>query len=926
MPHHQNRHLTPRTSHAKTTAKNFPTFQPAHHGNEITCMPSEIITHFTSFLSPHDLLALSLVSKSFRDHVRREDTWKAAFYLNFLAIGPEESEHGRALQLRRTEDTWCKEYVFRHNLARRWAKSRNPTISHSPHHSNISSMLLLPDQKSLLTSSLAYGVVSRSYPFTGKVLKGFLDASGLLNGQGIGNPNAEFAPDVTAIALQSWGSTTVNIVWGFRTGSVAVATASRVMELGKGGVVLMSRARIEDTHLGQVEDIYFQDSGGYKPPTATVRGRPVFASAGADGKIKLWEAKRMQLRCVWTGNTSKENVLPPDACLKVVFDSGSGTVVGALRSGDIVVYAGLDIASVQNEEGERSFHLAHSHFVRIPALEGSEQPIPTSGLPATEPSTRALAVLQLQADPYDSRHITLLVHHEGDYSFSRVDIRFPTTPTDAVRYTRTLFEDGRHGAFTAFKANFVARSALKIGAVSEASTPLTPNSTAPFGSSSTLFPTTYTTAPTPRKIETSYILTGDAAGWVRVFSWDAASSSSHDEANEKETVVVSKMKWEAHDDGAITAINASDFVIVTGSACGGIKIWDVLTHALIRAFGTASPRGHVHPGPAAPGDAGNTGNAREGVNEIIVKRDFVMAAVGGRALAWKIGPLGVGGKGKEKKRSGGSGRDMSKWHQQIQIKNDIRESRIEIEQERRAVQRSYAREHAQMATLGELGLDEGEALEYALMLSREEEEARVGDDSMTWFTPPPSASASSSGFSSSQPSSPGFGRGDEDADVDARGMTPDSYSPTPIPSPRTRGDPIRSASASDSQNPAFPPISPSPRKSVPQSPKSGSWSSIVQSLMPSSSSTPARSAAERAVDNPSSSGSPPWTASSAAAMAPSGGSSLLAASLARHNVSATSSSASLSQGRRRGARDEDEELQFVLALSLAEARSRGEDV
>ncbi|KAL1708891.1 hypothetical protein EV121DRAFT_287140 [Schizophyllum commune] len=57
----------------------------------------------------------------------------------------------------------------------------------------------------LLSCSLRYGIVARSHPLTGKVVKGFLSASGGGCGLGIGSPNLEFAPDAAACALTSEG-------------------------------------------------------------------------------------------------------------------------------------------------------------------------------------------------------------------------------------------------------------------------------------------------------------------------------------------------------------------------------------------------------------------------------------------------------------------------------------------------------------------------------------------------------------------------------------------------------------------------------------------------------------------------------------------------------------------------------------------------
>jgi len=55
-----------------------------------------------------------------------------------------------------------------------------------------------------LLTSIQYGVVARSLPLTGKVLKGSLDAAG--TGIGIGNPNVEFTPNVCTYTLADDGT------------------------------------------------------------------------------------------------------------------------------------------------------------------------------------------------------------------------------------------------------------------------------------------------------------------------------------------------------------------------------------------------------------------------------------------------------------------------------------------------------------------------------------------------------------------------------------------------------------------------------------------------------------------------------------------------------------------------------------------------
>lgn len=171
----------------------------------------------------------------------------------------------------------------------------------------------------LITSSLQYGVVSRSLPFTGRILRGYLDAAGSGTGLGIGNPNTEFTPNVSACALGSDGGT-AKIVWGFRNGEVAFTAANKAMDAGSRSAAKFSRCTVEDQHLGVVLDVLWDGANA--------------VTGGGDGRVKVWDAKKS--RCVWTSDGRA-----PDECVKVAAALNKGIVAGAMRSGDIVVWSGL---------------------------------------------------------------------------------------------------------------------------------------------------------------------------------------------------------------------------------------------------------------------------------------------------------------------------------------------------------------------------------------------------------------------------------------------------------------------------------------------------------------------------------------------------------------------------------------------------------
>jgi len=205
----------------------------------------------------------------------------------------------------------------------RWVRSRNPTVTHISLHATISDLHLLSDD-ALLSSSVQYGIVARSFPFTGKVIKGYLSATGAFQGLGIGNPNADFTPNVTVCRLMSEGAS-AKVLWGFRDGSIAVMFYPRTMN-GARTPAKSQHSGVEEEHRSAVLDAVWAAGGR------------ACVTAGADGRIKVWSLR--QLFCIWTSDTvpTASNANP---CISVAEDLANGVVAGGFQSGDIVVYTGF---------------------------------------------------------------------------------------------------------------------------------------------------------------------------------------------------------------------------------------------------------------------------------------------------------------------------------------------------------------------------------------------------------------------------------------------------------------------------------------------------------------------------------------------------------------------------------------------------------
>ena len=247
----------------------------------------------------------------------------------------------------------------------------------------------------LLTSSIQHGSVARSLPLTGRILPGYLDASG---GAfiGNGNPNPELIPEVSTCAISSDGGT-AKVVWGTRAGDVLFMIAPRVMD-GSRRETSFQRCDIADKHGGSVIDVQW----AINVPTAALAWAVVTASA--DGRVKLWDVKSAV--CQWTSQRTYNTVIP-DPCIKVV--ANGACIAAVMKSGEIHVWTGFALGSITTYE---------ESFIRETIIEC---PISTSTQGYDSQATHS--VIALHIDPNStSASPTLLVAYENDPFFYRIRV------------------------------------------------------------------------------------------------------------------------------------------------------------------------------------------------------------------------------------------------------------------------------------------------------------------------------------------------------------------------------------------------------------------------------------------------------------------------------------------------------------------------
>lgn len=321
---------------------NFVSAKPAQaqHGCLLLDVPGEILSAVTANLDPPALLALGESHVILSRHVEEDITWRVAF----------ETNYGTGISLRRVEPTWRKEYSNRHKMLLRYAYSRRvPSTTHSPLPAPAITHIHLLSTNSgptgLLSLSLTYGIIARSIPSTGRVLPGFLDATGSTTGNGIGNPNAEFTPNISACAIASAGGT-VRVLWGYRTGHISFMVTNKTLENPRRPAQEFRVSQEQETHTGSVFDI------------AWIGDNELYAVSGAsDGKVKVWDfTDHNTPDLFWTPTrpfaTSAQIVELPIPCVKVAGNRALGMVVAVRINGSVDIWHGFNFRRV-NDGGVR---------------------------------------------------------------------------------------------------------------------------------------------------------------------------------------------------------------------------------------------------------------------------------------------------------------------------------------------------------------------------------------------------------------------------------------------------------------------------------------------------------------------------------------------------------------------------------------------
>ncbi|KDN49830.1 hypothetical protein RSAG8_01895, partial [Rhizoctonia solani AG-8 WAC10335] len=614
-------------------------------GSHLLQLPSELLTHLTAYLDPIALTTLASVCRLFYSHINQDSTWRAAFLCHFLGIPPSPdfiADDARLVLLRKRESSWCTEFQKHWVLTRRWEKTRSVnSVTHRPHRTPITAVHVMQTQRNaanaqhswaILSASLAAGVVTRSYPFTGKVVRGHFDASSITTALGLGmNPNfEEDFSTVSSLALTSTGGTGV-VVWGLRSGGVGVTIALRAMEAGCNA--RMIKCSVGDAHRMAVEDVLVDNS---------VNGNECIVSGSTDGSVKLWNlpaTHRGELNCIWTGQYTDGGGLAPEVaalvkvpCVKVAIDLASEVVAAGYADGTVLVWFGVTLGPLG---------LSNVKCVRIPP-----------------PSVNPLQLSTLRIHGHSHTSISVLAHHAIDAHFYRLQIE---RDTGLVR--RLRFGGGPLGPLNVIAPELVKqdKESVRTGAssvipstlISASSTPAhtsTPSTPVPTDPSQPVGAPIQITLDLPKhdliaaRRSRSFVSAGDALGRVCVWDWDAEETigqtatpkpeispdESRDgtttpEKNDTSAVPVPEVQaaivWDAMDGEVISALAWGDVTVAVGSTQGNTAIFDSLSQQLLRRIPSPAPASAV---------------GREPVSQLVVEGDTVLISVGSQVVAWQV--------------------------------------------------------------------------------------------------------------------------------------------------------------------------------------------------------------------------------------------------------------------------------------------------
>ncbi len=479
----------------------------------------------------------------------------------------------------------------------------------------------------------------------------------------------------------------------------------------------------------------------------------------------LWIASSATKPATIDGVATTTSAAAPICAL--AYDAKAGIVAAGNTAGRLFVWTHIDVAGLlrippeasdpehlrngnpephtleANQEFSRLSDVVRRTVIDVPVGPSSEVAVSSIFIDASPPSTA-----KGMEDVSEAHEAQVLVHHSG----ARVLLRH-RIPRDASRDVETtVLGAAVMDEITAIRPDFEPRLPKRDVRSSTAQSPATSVYASPVLSAARpemAVPSLNSVAPTlvlgPSPFDTyagsgqyaerKYVCVGTKTGSLFLFDWQSTGTIL-DETTQQEwqgqsparfrgqRQLLPSIGWEAHHT-TISALELTPLHIFVGASDGTIKVFDSLAGDLIRTINDRTATRH----PArmlAAGEMTASEAARFRVTQIIADNDCLVASIGHQVLAFRAEPVlskrAAAAANAAAKKGGRPRVGESKYATQVELKRDVRESKAELEAEHEERQAEYSKIRSRQGF--ELdGLSEQEALEYALMLSRDQEAA-----------------------------------------------------------------------------------------------------------------------------------------------------------------------------------------------------------
>ncbi|GAA5903061.1 uncharacterized protein JCM6883_002679 [Sporobolomyces salmoneus] len=759
----------------------------AYGSSPIQNLPFECLTHVFAHLPPRELGTCQLVCRLWNEVVGDETSWRTAFEMYY---GVNASSLGRRIEPSSWRAEYIARVALMRlwHRSRTPTVTTNPSLGalssifiQLPSTTSNPLQLSRPSTPSrpsrdpnsptdlpLLSLSLPLGAAIHSLPFTGKLSKRPLLSTPIDH---LGRPLQNLALiSTTSFAISPQDGS--RLIWGMRDGSIRISNSTPTGGIaGNGGrgsvgstidqgeVRQIFEAHREGTAVQLVTFSNLGGTGNGKLMQGVKQRMELFVSIGKDGGVNVWSLNVPPVQGARERAPPAVKVWSSRWDLNIVQPSSTATANGGVTAAEVMRHR-VKTTAVAFDSGWIGRHNGRPACLAIGRSDGKVIVWPSIDLPegggALSPSVEPLVI-----DPHEIGSVdtlifdspspsngsrSLLAHSEDSTKFTRYTF-YPDNSFTQVVFGHPV--PNQLSMITCLAVDFDEPPPLPLP--SQPATPsehsasisLVPPRLISLASSSTLPPLSRTnsTSILPSSAAAfgsksfgrkKYVVAGDFEGRVYVWDWYTEPEK------EGEIVAPSKLlqDLEIPDSGGksskVTALEITEAGVFIGGLDGTLRFYSTLgppqaSQSPVRTFRERSaPR---HPSRMlAQGLIPEDDEERWLVSHIRANRDCVVAAIGGRILAWRTEAV-LKKKGAPGWKTGKVTARQERFKANIELQHQVRESLSALSAESSARVERFDEEHRLTSQFGlPPSLDnftEEEAIAFAMILSAEEEEKKL---------------------------------------------------------------------------------------------------------------------------------------------------------------------------------------------------------